>query len=68
MHFVRKWPISDKPTALAFVGYWTNNGQRSARRLNGSATIDLAGSPQGSENPGKVAGFRSLLQSQFLRS
>jgi hypothetical protein len=23
-----------------FVGYWTNNGQKAAQRLNGSAAID----------------------------
>ena len=36
----RFWHIADKPTAPAFVGYWTNNGQRSARGLNGSVAND----------------------------
>jgi hypothetical protein len=32
--------LADKPTAFAFVAYWTNNGQRAALGLNGSAAID----------------------------
>src|ERR1017187_6886341 len=32
--------IADKTAAPAFVGYWTNIGQRSALALNGSLAID----------------------------
>jgi hypothetical protein len=31
---------ADKTAAPAFVGYWTNIGQRSALALNGSVAID----------------------------
>jgi hypothetical protein len=34
------WHLTDKPTAPALVGYWTNNGQRAAQELNGSAAND----------------------------
>ena len=37
---VRFWHIASFRCAAKFVAYWTNNGQRSARRLNGSATND----------------------------
>ena len=37
----RCWHFADKSTAPEFVRYWTNNGQRPARRLNGSAAKDL---------------------------
>ena len=36
----RDWHKADNPTVPAFVGYWTNNGQRSALGLNGSAAND----------------------------
>src|ERR1019366_6763965 len=32
--------ITDKPPAPEFVGYWTNNGQRLVRALNGSVAND----------------------------
>ena len=32
--------FADKPTASAFVAYWTNNGQRSVLTLDGYAAID----------------------------
>jgi hypothetical protein len=34
------WHIASFRCAAKFVAYWTNNGQRSARRLNGSAAND----------------------------
>jgi len=34
------WHLTDKPTAPIFVAYWTNNGQKSAQGLNGSAAFD----------------------------
>jgi hypothetical protein len=34
------WHIADKPTGPSFVGYWTNNGQRTALGLIGSAAND----------------------------
>ena len=37
---VHTWHLTDKPTAPSFVAYWTNNGQRAAPGLNGSAAID----------------------------
>ena len=37
---VRYWHLTDRPTAPEFVGYWTNNGQKAARRPNNSAAID----------------------------
>ena len=37
---VRFWHFADKPTVADFVAYWGNNGQRPARRLNGSAAND----------------------------
>ena len=36
----RDWHITDKPPAPEFVGYWTNNGQRLVRALNGSVAND----------------------------
>jgi len=36
----RYWHLADNPTVPAFVGYWTNNGQRAELGLNGSAAID----------------------------
>jgi|ERR1039458_593350 hypothetical protein len=38
--FVGYWHLADIPTAPAFVRYWTNNGQRSARSWEMSAAID----------------------------
>ena len=32
--------LADKPTVPDFVAYWTNNGQRAALALIGSAAID----------------------------
>ena len=32
--------LTDKPTTLGFVGYWTNNGQRAALGRNRYAAID----------------------------
>jgi hypothetical protein len=37
---VRFWHFASFRCVAKFVGYWTNNGQRSARRLNGSAAND----------------------------
>jgi hypothetical protein len=34
------WHIASFRCAAKLVGYWTNNGQRSARALTGSAAID----------------------------
>ena len=36
----RYWHLADNPTVPAFVGYWTNNGQRAFRRPNSSAAND----------------------------
>jgi hypothetical protein len=36
----RSWHIASFSCAAKFVGYWTNNGQRSVLGLNGSAAID----------------------------
>ena len=37
---VAYWHFADKPTAPSFVGYWTNNGHRSALGLYASAAND----------------------------
>jgi hypothetical protein len=34
------WHFASFRCVAKFVGYWTNNGQRSARRLNSSAAND----------------------------
>ena len=31
----RYWHLADNPTVPAFVGYWTNNGQRAVLGRNG---------------------------------
>ena len=36
----RLWHIADKPTASAFVAYWTNNGQGTTLGLNKYAAND----------------------------
>ena len=38
--FVRLWHFASFRCAAKLVGYWTNNGQRAARRLNGSVAND----------------------------
>jgi hypothetical protein len=37
---VAYWHLVDKPTAPAFVRYWTNNGQRATLGLDGSVAND----------------------------
>jgi hypothetical protein len=36
----RDWHVADKPTAFAFVAYWTNNGQVTTLGLNKYAAND----------------------------
>ena len=59
--------FADKPTAPAFVAYWTNNGQKAALGLGVSAAIDpTATSPVHCGN-GFDAGFSPYRSTRLNR-